>query len=237
MSEQHPGYETLARRLDLALPPGARVIPPATQDPLVNTAAQIARLPELALSAEAYRRIEARMLAAFDAQQPRLLPRSQRRTAGILRWALVASLLLVVLWTGLTPTVAGSLPGEPLYSVKLFYERIEFAAATTPAAKASVNPPCRPTRPRSAGAPRPRPLRPRADHAGARPHRRRRDRRRRRLAVRQPARAVPAGRNRAGICAAECSADRACFRSRRSRRSRRSLKSWSGRSRPPARAG
>ncbi|MFN8565844.1 MAG: DUF5667 domain-containing protein, partial [Anaerolineae bacterium] len=139
MSEQHPGYETLARRLDLALPPGARVIPPITQDPLVNTAAQIARLPELALSAEAYRRIEARMLAAFDAQQPRLLPRSQRRTAGILRWALVASLLLVVLWTGLTPTVAGSLPGEPLYSVKLFYERIEFAAATTPAAKASVN--------------------------------------------------------------------------------------------------
>ena len=139
MSERRPDPEILAQRLDQVLPPGRKSIPSGTPDPVVNTAVLLARVSTPALEVQTSQRIEARMLAAFDAQYaPRLAVRSRRRAEPLLRWALVASLALVLLLVGLTPAVAASLPGEPLYSVKQFYEKVELAAAITPPAKAGV---------------------------------------------------------------------------------------------------
>src|SRR5262249_53519340 len=108
-------------------------------DPLVNSAAEIAKLNVPTLSRQASSRIEAQMLAAFNEQyRPRVVPRSSRRTPAIFRYALVASLAIIVLIMGLTPAVAASLPGEPLYRVKQLYETVELSAATTSAAKANV---------------------------------------------------------------------------------------------------
>ncbi|MEO8391873.1 MAG: DUF5667 domain-containing protein [Chloroflexota bacterium] len=139
MSEQRYDPEVLARRLDQALPAHKTFLPPVTPDPLVNLAAEVAKLSLPTLSSSASSRIEARMLAAFDEQyRPRIVERPRRRAPSVLSWALIASLALVVLLVGLTPAVAASLPGEPLYSVKQLYEKVELSTATTSAAKANV---------------------------------------------------------------------------------------------------
>lgn len=138
MSQQRNEPEVLAQRLDQVLPPGKKSVLSTLPDPLISTAALLARTDVPSLEPRASRRIESRMLEAFDAQHaPRLSIRSRRPTR-LLRWALVASLALVMLVVGLTPAVGASLPGEPLYSVKQFYEEIELAAATTPPTRASV---------------------------------------------------------------------------------------------------
>ncbi len=142
MSEQHSTPDVLARRLDQALPPGTNLIPPVTPDPLVNTAAEIAKLPVPALKSAAATRIEASMLAAFDQQypqrQPRMMPRSRRTSGFVARWALAACAALVLLFAGLTPSVSAAVPGEPLYTVKQLYERVELATAFSPSAQAGV---------------------------------------------------------------------------------------------------
>ena len=142
MSEQYTAPDVLARRLDQALPPGKNFIPPVTPDPLVNTAVEIAKLPVPGLTQAASTRIETRLLAAFDQQNPARQPRvmqHSRRTSGIVaRWALAACAALVLLFAGLTPSVSAAVPGEPLYTVKQFYERVELATAFTPSAQASV---------------------------------------------------------------------------------------------------
>jgi hypothetical protein len=119
MTEQYSPADILAQRLDMVLPPGKSSIPPATPDVLVNTAAMLAQVLVPALPARLSNRIEARTLRAFDAQY-RFRGRF-RRPETVLRWALVASLTLVLLLAGMTPAVAASLPGEPLYSVKQLY--------------------------------------------------------------------------------------------------------------------
>ncbi len=139
MTEQQYNPDVLARRLDQALPAHKTFIPPVTPDSLVNSAAEVAKLSLPILSSQASSRIEARMLVAFDEQyRPRIVERPRRKTPSVLNWALVASLVLVLLWVGLTPAVAASLPGEPLYPVKQLYEKVELSTATTPAAKATV---------------------------------------------------------------------------------------------------
>jgi uncharacterized membrane protein YgcG len=139
MSEQRYDPDVLERRLDQALPAHKTFIPPVTPDPLVNSAAEVAKLSLPVLSSQASSRIEARMLAAFDEQhRPRIAERPRRRTPSVLSWGLVASLVLVLLLVGLTPAVAASLPGEALYPVKQLYEKVELSTATTSAAKATV---------------------------------------------------------------------------------------------------
>jgi len=139
MSEQHYDPDVLARRLDQALPAHKTFIPPVTPDPLVNSAAALAKLSLPSLSMQASSRIEAQMLEAFDElYRPRIVERPRRRTPSVLSWALIASVALVVLLVGMTPAVAASLPGEPLYSVKQLYETVELSTATTSSAKASV---------------------------------------------------------------------------------------------------
>ena len=142
MSEQYSSPDTLAERLDRALPAGRNTLPPHTSDPLVNTAAAVARAKLPTLSPAASTRIEGRMMAVFN-EQYHLQASAQRRQGfvGAARWALVASVILVLLVASMTPVVAASVPGEPLYPVKQFYERVELAAAAaaSPTAQATVH--------------------------------------------------------------------------------------------------
>src|SRR5215213_7100517 len=68
MSENRTSEETLALRRDLVLPPDKTSLPPQTPDPLVNTAAHIAKIRTPELSGIALAQIENKMLAAFDKQ-------------------------------------------------------------------------------------------------------------------------------------------------------------------------
>ncbi len=147
MSEQRSSPDVLARRLDQALPSGKTFIPPTTPDPLVNTAAELAKLKLPTLSPQRSARIEAQMLAAFDTvypavspqTTPRVLPKPKARwPMTVLRYGLVASLVLAVLVMSLTPSVYASVPGEPLYAVKQFYENVALTTAATAPAKTAV---------------------------------------------------------------------------------------------------
>lgn len=148
MSEQRSSPDYLARRLDQALPAGKTLIPPVTPNPLVNTAAELAKLKLPTLSPQGSTRVEAQMFAAFDEvfpklpvqPAPRALPKARNRrwSAQVLRYGLVASLVLIVLIMGLTPAVYASVPSEPLYSVKLLYEKVELSTALTSPAKTVV---------------------------------------------------------------------------------------------------
>ena len=131
MSEMLSPEEILARRLDQVLPPDKASIPPQTPDPLVNTAARMAALHIPEPSDIALTRMESAMLAAFDKQyRVQQQPRQPRRwVSQVSRWAVAASFILVLLIAGIVPASAGSLPGEPLYSVKRLTERVELALA------------------------------------------------------------------------------------------------------------
>jgi hypothetical protein len=133
MSENRTPEEILARRLDLVLPPDKTSLPPQTPDPLVNAAAYIAKLRTPVLSDIALAHIENKMLAAFDKQYRVQKRRQSRRwVSHMSRWAVAASFILVLLIAGTVPASAGSLPGEPLYGVKRFVERVELALSATP---------------------------------------------------------------------------------------------------------
>ena len=133
MTETRTPEEILAHRLDFALPPDKTTIPPQTPDALVSAAAHIAKIHTPQLSDIALAQIENKMLAAFD-KQYRVQRRHQSRrwVSHVSRWAVAASFILVLLVAGLVPASAGSLPGEPLYGVKRFVERVELALAPTP---------------------------------------------------------------------------------------------------------
>lgn len=146
MSENRSPEEILARRLDLALPPGSDRVPAGqTPDPLVNAATLIASAPWPELTHDAEARIEAQVLAAFDRvyAAPRRRARAARPVP--IRWALrlaqaAAALVLVaaLLIIGAVPAAAGSVPGEPLYGLKLAFESVELSFAASDAARASV---------------------------------------------------------------------------------------------------
>jgi uncharacterized membrane protein YgcG len=79
------------------------------------------------------------MLEAYDLQfRATAAGRRHNRLNGVLRLALVASLVLVVLVLSTVPSVAASVPGEFFYPVKQLYEQVELAAAVSPDAKANV---------------------------------------------------------------------------------------------------
>ena len=131
--------EILARRLDQVLPPDTTSLPPLTPDPLVNTAARFARIGIGEPSDVALARMEAVVMAAFD-RQYRLQRRQPRHWAAqVAKWAVAACLVFALLVAGAVPASAGSLPGEPLYWVKLAAERVELTLATTPESAAFVH--------------------------------------------------------------------------------------------------
>ncbi len=143
MSKQYTTPGLLAELLDQHLPPGRSSLPPFVTDPLVTTAAGLARLKLPPLSPRAGTRIEGRLLLEFDQQRRHHRQRSAVRSLPQLivagRWALIASLLFILFAGALTPAVAASVPGEPFYPVKQFYERVELALAASPSAQVAVS--------------------------------------------------------------------------------------------------
>jgi len=158
MSEMQTDPEQLAARLDRALPPGTPFIPPRTKDPLVNTAIDLAATPFPAPSTDALKRMEARMLAAYDEQFPvpngkmhtngvqpgvtqpqiALVPKRRSPVPIVLRWTAAAVLILVILSGGITAASASSVPGDVLYPVKRAAEQVELVIATSPEQRAEV---------------------------------------------------------------------------------------------------
>lgn len=139
MSENRTPEEILALRLDLVLPPDRTSIPQQTTDPLVNSAISLSKLRTPELSETALAQIENKMLSAFD-KQYRVQSHYRVRSwvAYGRKAAIAACLVFVFLIAGMIPASAGSLPGEPLYEIKRFVERIELAFAATPDAAASL---------------------------------------------------------------------------------------------------
>ncbi len=123
--------DDLQRRLDRAVPPDTRYLPPAKDDdPLVEAARRLAETPPFELSDAAVDRIEARLLAEIGAVER--FDRVARRGAvpRVVRWlayAAAACLVLVMLAGGATYVSADSLPGDPLYAVKRTVERVRLA--------------------------------------------------------------------------------------------------------------
>ncbi|MBN1284020.1 MAG: hypothetical protein JXB47_01335 [Anaerolineae bacterium] len=138
MSRKHnnPQYDpnTLADKLDAAVPPGRAGAPARHDDPLIDAAARLASSQHPQLSPEALRRIQAQVLAAHD-RRPRRSRRLQRAA-----FAFAAGLAaVIVLAAGFVPAVAASVPGDALYPVKLGVEQVEIALAPSTAAQASVH--------------------------------------------------------------------------------------------------
>lgn len=126
--------DELQRRLDRAVPPDTRRLPPAKDDdPLVEAARQLAETPPFTLSNDAVDRIEGRLMAEIDTVD-RFDRISRRRVPSrAVRWltyAAAACLVLVMLAGGATYASADSLPGDPLYGVKRAVERVQLAVAS-----------------------------------------------------------------------------------------------------------
>lgn len=131
MSSPWTSPEQLARRLDQVLPPDSAAKPPITTDPLVNAAALVSSIVVPALPAAASARIQQQMLAAYR-QQMRFAPKRRSSLSivrGLMRYGLVAALILALIAFGISPAVANSVPGEPLYAVKQLAETVELATA------------------------------------------------------------------------------------------------------------
>jgi hypothetical protein len=123
--KQYYDPDTLADRLDEALPPGERQAAPGSDDPLIDLAARLAAGPHPELSEAAGSRIRAQMLQAHRTRQPE----PNRVLRPLFRALTAVAGIALVLFVGLTPAAAGSLPGDLLYPAKRAAERIELAAA------------------------------------------------------------------------------------------------------------
>jgi hypothetical protein len=123
--KQYYDPDTLADRLDEALPPGERQVVPHSDDPLVDLAARLATEPHPQLSEAASSRIRAQMLEAHRAHRPE----PSRMLRPLFRAVAAVAGIVLVLFVGLTPVAADSLPGDLLYPAKRAAERIELAAA------------------------------------------------------------------------------------------------------------
>lgn len=141
MTERYTSPERLAELLDRSLPPGVSSIAAASGEPLVEAAAQLARLRLPTLAPRTSTRIEGRVMGVYNQQYRRHQLPTRSLPTGLVavgRYALVAGVLMILLVGALTPAFAASVPGDPLYPIKQLYERVELATATSPAAQATV---------------------------------------------------------------------------------------------------
>ncbi len=101
----------------------------AQLEPLLRVAGQLQAQPQSALSEAARQRIEARVqdhVSQLPRQRPAARP-ARAPLAGVLRWAFTVALTVMVMSiaTGGAIRASGSMPGEPLYSLKTFSEQVE----------------------------------------------------------------------------------------------------------------
>ena len=143
MTEPRSDIDRLAERLDALLPPGK---PPtaggiAEGDPRVAAALRLAQAEHPVLPPEALARIEAQVLAAARQMPPTPAgPAVPRDGLGMLaRLVVLVMALGVVLGLGLFLAVAGSLPGDSLYSLKGIAEEVELGVASGPQAVAETH--------------------------------------------------------------------------------------------------
>ncbi len=130
MTEEHTSDE-LAEQLDAALPPDSNHIPTDTDDPLIQAAVWLASVPQPQMSPEALERIHRQIIKAptpVKVIRPSFMP----------RLALVASLVLIVIFGSAIPSALASVPGDVLYPMKQAIERAELSLATSPEARAGV---------------------------------------------------------------------------------------------------
>lgn len=128
-----PRERDLMDRLDRAIPPHQGDLGASDSDPLVEAARRLARGPRPRLSNAAQGRIEARLGA--QAAASRGATHAARRAPGfrlapVLRFALAASLILILVVTGAARASADSLPGDWLYPVKRAVEHGRLALAS-----------------------------------------------------------------------------------------------------------
>jgi hypothetical protein len=137
MTEHNHTPDSLADHLDQRIPPGQQQPVSMSDDPLVQAAAELANAPRPRLPDEAKARIQAQILGQARLQAPtttRHFWQSQ-----VMRWGLVASITLVVMFVSMVPVTLASVPGDVLYPVKIAIEQIELQVATEPVARAGVN--------------------------------------------------------------------------------------------------
>lgn len=141
MTDLNADPESIAARLDRAIPPDQDASVTTDDHPLVRTAAQVARMPKPAMSPEMMKRVEARVLAAYDAGQPQPRRQMAGQTAfvSILRWAAVIALVAAIFVTGGLPVVANSVPGDWTYAIKRGIEGVEWVLARTAADEAQTH--------------------------------------------------------------------------------------------------
>ena len=138
MTEQHSDPDFLAERLDAVVPSGRFDAPERDADPLIDAAILIASPPQPEfLSAEARLRIRSQVLAAPQSPVRPAFP--QHAIRWMTRWGLAASIVLVFLFIGLRPSVLASVPGDPLYPVKLAVEPVELGLAPSAQDRAFVH--------------------------------------------------------------------------------------------------
>lgn len=138
MTERYDDSNSLAQRLDEILPPDQFDAPTHDHDSLLDAALLIANAPQpTPMSAEARMRIRAQVLNVPVAQPaPRVI---RFPLQPLLRWGMIASLVLVLLTAGMSPTVLASAPGDVLYPLKQTVEQVEIALAASPQSRAFVH--------------------------------------------------------------------------------------------------
>lgn len=141
----------LTNRLDRAVPPYSDRLGAAGDDPLVEAAQQLASGPDVALSAAALDRIEARLRARTVELAPRMqaqaasnlspvppaetvraLPR-RRSSMRLLRYAVAACLVIALVLTsaGAARASDDSVPGDVLYPLKRLIEQVRLSLVST----------------------------------------------------------------------------------------------------------
>lgn len=134
MTDEHTP-DSLADELDALLPPGQSNIPSNSDDPLLVAASWVASAPIPQLSSDVMSHIEAQIL---NAPSPNKILRPRFLSRSLPRLALVASLVLIVIFVGAVPSALASVPGDVLYPVKQTIERAELSFANSPEAQVGV---------------------------------------------------------------------------------------------------
>src|SRR5690606_8573056 len=128
--------DSLADELDRLIQPDRQAAEAASDDPLVQAAMYLANAPRPDLPADAKARIQARMLRHARQQSAKTL---QPDFTPILRWALVASLALIVMLIPAAQVTLASVPGDIFYPLKKTIEQVETTLASSPESRAAVH--------------------------------------------------------------------------------------------------
>ena len=125
--------DSLADKLDQALTQGDPQQHASEGDPLVDAAMRMANAPKPQLSADA----KARILEQIQQHAP--APTVHRYNfQPLLRWAVAAAIILVLLLVPTAQVTLASVPGDVLYPAKKLIETIETTLATTPETQAAL---------------------------------------------------------------------------------------------------